>query len=108
MLRTLLIVVALVGAVAVGKGGVALAAGVGATCGGIAGLQCDGKLWCDPDPGQCGGADIAGKCVNVPEVCTEIYKPVCGCDNKTYGNDCERQRAKVAKKSEGKCKEDYK
>jgi hypothetical protein len=77
------------------------AVGEGATCGGIAGIRCDGKLWCDPTPGQCGTADVAGTCVTVPEICTEV--PVCGCDNKTYSNDCRRRAAKVAKKSNGAC-----
>src|SRR5271154_6602792 len=26
--------------------------------------------------------------------CYEVRKPVCGCDKKTYNNDCERLRAK--------------
>jgi hypothetical protein len=30
-------------------------------------------------------------------------KPVCGCDKKTYNNDCERLRAKVQKSSDGGC-----
>jgi hypothetical protein len=85
----------------------ASAAKVGEMCGGIAGIPCDKGLWCDPEPGHCTGADIAGKCVEVPKICTKEYRPVCGCDDKTYGNDCTRQAAKVAKKSDGACPKPY-
>ncbi len=79
------------------------AAGVGETCGGVANISCSAGLWCEPQAGQCEGADISGKCVRVPDLCYEVMKPVCGCDKKTYNNDCERLRAKVQKSSDGGC-----
>jgi Kazal-type serine protease inhibitor-like protein len=86
-----------------GLAGTAGAAGVGESCGGIANISCNTGLWCEPQVGQCAGADIAGKCVRVPDFCYELMKPVCGCDKKTYTNDCERQRAKAQKSGDGGC-----
>jgi hypothetical protein len=46
---------------------------------------------------------MSGTCARVPKFCTRIYRPVCGCDHKTYSNDCERQAAMVSKLHNGKC-----
>ena len=83
----------------------AAAAGLGETCDGIAGIQCDAGLWCEHPEGQCKVADAAGTCIKPPEICTQDYKPVCGCNGKTYGNDCMRKVEKVQLDHIGECEE---
>lgn len=76
-------------------------------CGGIQGLPCPDGLLCDLPEGECQSADLQGLCVPEPEVCTEQFEPVCGCDGMTYTNDCFRLMAGVQKDHDGECgKED--
>jgi hypothetical protein len=82
----------------------AAAVGVGKTCGGITGVGCDHGLFCDFKIGSCHISDAQGKCVKVPTFCFKIYRPVCGCDKKTYANNCERLTAKAQEDHIGKCK----
>ncbi len=79
------------------------AAGVGQTCGGIIGVGCDTGLFCETPAGKCAIADGQGRCVKIPAACNKTFRPVCGCDSKTYGNDCERQAGQVSKSHNGKC-----
>src|SRR5215470_1396773 len=79
------------------------AASEGEICGGKAEVSCDAGLWCDRDEGTCRESDATGTCVEVSGVRTLDYRPVCGCNGKTYGNDCERKIAQVARKSKGQC-----
>lgn len=73
-------------------------------CGGLQGLQCASGQFCDFDRQDfCGAADGMGVCQDIPEVCTDIYDPVCGCDDATYGNECEAHAAGVSVAYDGEC-----
>jgi hypothetical protein len=78
--------------------------GAGGMCGGIAGFSCSPGLYCSfPPEATCGAADMTGTCAAVPEMCTEEFAPVCGCDDKTYPNACYAARASVSFSKKGEC-----
>lgn len=73
-------------------------------CGGFAGLVCPDGQFCNYAPEAiCGAADQMGTCTPTPQVCTEQFDPVCGCDDQTYGNACEAAAAGVSVIREGAC-----
>jgi hypothetical protein len=102
MYRKLLMIAIICAASLVGAG-TADAAKQGQMCGGIAGIQCDAGLWCQMPTGQCVIPDGAGTCAKAPEICNQIFLPVCGCNGRTFSNDCERQMSKVSKAHDGRC-----
>ena len=83
----------------------ASAVGPGAMCEGRLPVRCDAGLFCQHSTGLCRTNYNWGKCVKVPSACPQqIVKPVCGCDGKTYSNNCMRQMAMVSLAHNGRCK----
>jgi hypothetical protein len=91
--------------VTLGAGG-AMAANLDEACGGKDAITCNSALWCQKAEGQCAAADAPGKCDKAPSFCMRVSRPVCGCNGKTYANDCERQRVKVQLDHTGACKKE--
>ena len=78
--------------------------GTGQACSSAPPMPCPTGLVCDEDmPNRCGAGAVIGHCIVKPDGCTADYTPVCGCDNHTYSNDCERQRAQVQLSHTGAC-----
>jgi len=62
-------------------------------------IEEDGKF-CLFEEGNCEGT---GECVDIPRNCPYFYEPVCGCDDKTYGNACLAAANKVSINHKGEC-----
>jgi len=56
-----------------------------------------------PVEAQCGQGNVAGVCRPRPDLCTDVFMPVCGCDDKQYSNACSAARAGVSVRSQDTC-----
>ncbi|UCS94719.1 Kazal-type serine protease inhibitor family protein [Echinicola marina] len=63
----------------------------------LLGFQCNNDE--NPAVSDCMDPDM----VDPSTACIEIYQPVCGCDGKTYSNDCVAKSNGVKSWTEGAC-----
>jgi hypothetical protein len=80
------------------------AANLDEACGGPTHITCNSALYCQVAAGQCSAPDAAGTCVKAPDFCMRVSRPVCGCNGKTYANECDARHAKAAIDTSGACK----
>jgi hypothetical protein len=73
-------------------------------CGSRGQTQCGDGSFCNfPPEAACGSFDAPGVCEPIPDLCFEIFAPVCGCDGQTYVNSCFAANAGVSVFAQGEC-----
>ena len=62
--------------------------------------DCGAGQYCEKR-GRCNGR---GDCTPQPDFCIEVFDPVCGCNGRTYSNDCYAARDGVNVRHPGPCR----
>jgi Kazal-type serine protease inhibitor domain len=65
--------------------------------------ECATGEYCSITNGACLTSKVIGFCKQKPDTCSDVLKPVCGCDGETYKNACDATRQGTPIASEGMC-----
>ncbi len=75
----------------------------GQVCGFSEPNLCADGLVCRFADGMCKAGDTPARCQIPPSECSNVRAPVCGCDGKTWGNECFARVAGVSVLKNGEC-----
>ncbi len=73
------------------------------TCGGASNKTCTQGFYCAYAAATCGDAFREGVCAALPVACSNVPGPVCGCNKKTYNNECAAAAAGQSVDHQGAC-----